>query len=260
MFYLFIFIFGTIIGSFLNVVVIRTHDGGRIIKSRSQCPHCQHVLGTIDLIPLISFISQSGQCRYCRQPIAWQYPLVELVTGFLFVLVTYNIIGWLDWENLFYNSAVFLIWLRNLIFVGFLIIIFIYDLKWYLILDKITWPAMVIALILNLIIGFSWLDLLLGAVVGFGFFALQYIVSNGRWIGGGDLRLGALAGLMLGLKAVIVALFFAYIIGALISVFLLIWGRKELKSQIPFGTFLALGIFLALLWSQEVINWYLSIL
>ena len=79
-------------------------------------------------------------------------------------------------------------------------------------------------------------------------------------MGGGDLRLGALAGLMLGLKAVIVALFFAYIIGALISVFLLIWGRKELKSQIPFGTFLALGIFLALLWSQEVINWYLSIL
>ncbi|MDO8668684.1 MAG: prepilin peptidase [Candidatus Buchananbacteria bacterium] len=258
MLYLLIFIFGAVIGSFLNVVIIRIHEGGNIVKSRSSCPHCHHVLEPIDLIPIFIFIIQAGKCRYCHKKISWQYPLVELTTGLLFVLATYNIIGPLSFDNLFYNSSVFLIWLRNLIFISFLVVIFVYDLRWYLILDRITFSAMAVALILNLIIGFSFFNLFTGAIIGFGFFALQFFISKGSWIGGGDLRLGALMGLMLGAKAVIVALFFSYIIGAVISILFVIGGKKKLKSQIPFGTFLAIGTIIALFWGQGIINWYLS--
>jgi len=260
MFYLFIFIFGTIIGSFLNVVILRLHNGGNLVKSRSQCPHCRHILMPIDLIPLISFIIQSGKCRYCQTKISWQYPLVELITGLLFVFVTYNIIGTLGFDNLFYSQVIFLVWLRNLIFVSFLVVIFVYDLRWYLILDKITFSAMAVAVILNLILGFTLINLFVGALIGFGFFALQFFISQGKWIGGGDLRMGALMGLMLGVKALVVALFFSYIIGSIISIFFVIWGKKKMKSQIPFGTFLAVGTIAALLWGETIAGWYLNLM
>ncbi|MEK7072325.1 MAG: prepilin peptidase [Patescibacteria group bacterium] len=260
MFYILIFILGTIIGSFLNVVIIRIHNGGNIAKSRSSCPHCHHVLRPIDLIPLLSFIAQGGKCRYCHKKISWQYPLVELSTGLLFVLITYNIIGTLGFDNLFYNSSIFLIWLRNLIFISFLIVIFVYDFRWYLILDTITFSAMAVALLFNLIVGFSIINLLIGAVIGFGFFALQFFISKGRWIGGGDLRMGALMGLMLGAKLVVVALFLSYVIGAIVSIFFVVGGKKGFKSQIPFGTFLTIGTVIALLWGNEIINWYMNLI
>lgn len=259
MFFVIVFILGLIIGSFLNVVIIRTHNGGNIAKSRSSCPHCQHLLMPIDLIPLVSFLLQLGKCRYCHKKISWQYPLVELATGLLFVLVTYNIIGTLSFNNLFYNSAVFLTWIRNLVFVCFLVIIFVYDLRWYLILDRITFLAMAVALLFNLFLGFTFLNLFSAVLIGFGFFALQFFVSNGKWIGGGDLRMGALMGLMLGVKSVIVALFFSYVIGAIVSIILVIWKKKEFKSQVPFGTFLAIGTTLALLWGDSIINWYFNL-
>lgn len=260
MFYLLIFIFGTIVGSFLNVVILRLHNGGSIVKSRSKCPHCQHLLGPKDLVPLASFISQRGKCRYCQKKISWQYPLVEAATGLLFVLATYNMIGSLSFVNLFYNSAVFSVWLRNLIFISFLLVIFVYDLRWYLILDVITWPAMAVALVFNLLIGFSPLNLLIGALVGFGFFALQFFISRGKWIGGGDLRLGALMGMMLGWKSLLVALLVSYMVGALVSICLLASGKKGLKSAIPFGTFLAIGTLVALLWGEEIVNWYFNLM
>jgi len=259
-FYIFIFILGLIIGSFLNVVVIRMHSSTDIVRSRSNCPHCHHILMPIDLIPLLSFIIQLGKCRYCQKKISWQYPVMEIVTGLLFVLVTYNIIGMLSFDNLFYNSDIWLLWLRNLVFVSFLIIIFVYDLKWYLILDRITIPAMLIAFLFNLTLGFSWISLLVGLVIGLGFFVVQFLISAGKWIGGGDLRMGALMGLMLGAKSVVVALFFSYIIGSMVSIFLLIWGTKKFKSQIPFGTFLAVGTLVAILWGDVVVNWYLSLM
>lgn len=260
MFYILIFIFGAIIGSFLNVVILRLQTPEKIIKSRSKCPKCHQQLGLKDLIPIVSFVWQRGRCRYCQQPISWQYPIVELATGFLFVLATYNLIGNLGWADLFYDFSVFLNWLRNLIFIGFLVIIFVYDLKYYLILDQITFPAMAVAIIFNLFLGFSWLNLLIGLIIGLTFFALQLAVSDGRWLGAGDLRLGALMGLMLGGSGTVVALFFSYIIGAVIAVFLIIWGKKELKSQIPLGTFLAIGTLIALWWGQSVVNWYISFL
>ena len=145
MFYILIFILGLIVGSFLNVVIIRLNNGKKIVNSRSACSSCQQQLKVRDLIPLVSFIMSRGKCRYCHKPISWQYPLVELAAAVLFVLVTYNIFGWISPAISFYNFNIILLWARNLIFVCFLIIIFVYDFRWYLILDLVTIPAMIVA-------------------------------------------------------------------------------------------------------------------
>lgn len=259
MFYIFIFVIGIIVGSFLNVVILRLKNGGKIINARSHCPHCHHQLSAKDMVPILSFFFQHGKCQYCHKKISWQYPLVELATGLLFVLATYNIFGGVSPGLILYHYVTAVHWIRDIIFICFLIVIFVYDFRWYLILDKVTIPAMIIAIILNLLLGLSWFNLLIGAIVGFGFFGVQFLISRGKWIGGGDLRLGALMGLMLGWANLIVALFFSYIIGAIFSVGLIVLGRKKLKSQIPFGTFLAIGTIIALFWGEAIIRWYLNL-
>ncbi len=262
--FILIFVLGSLIGSFLNVVILRLHNGGDIVNARSKCPSCQHLLMPLDLIPIVSFVIQRGKCRYCQSKISWQYPLVELFTALLFLLVyvvhATNLNGGDINQLLVLSYKTSLLIIRDLIFVSFLVVIFVYDLRWYLILDRVTFFGMAIAIILNLILGISWISLLLGVVIGFGFFAFQFVISKGTWIGGGDLRLGALMGLMLGARLVVVALFFSYIIGSVISIFLVIWGAKKFKSQVPFGTFLAIGTIIALLWGDVMVNWYLGLM
>ena len=148
-------------------------------------------------------------------------------------------------------------------FVSFLLVIFVYDLKYYLILDKVAIPAMIAALLFNILLYPDWRRLamyLLAAVIAGGFFFFQYAVSHGKWIGGGDIRLGFLMGLMLGWPWVITALVLAYIIGALFSLVLLALKKKKLSSHIPFGTFLSVGTFLALFWADKLYVWYANYL
>ena len=157
--------------------------------------------------------------------------------------------------------------MRNWIFAVFLTIIFLYDFKYYLILDKVSIPAIVIALALNVTINlistqhsvFNYLGqyLLAGAVCG-GFFLLQFLISKGKCIGGGDIRLGFLMGIMLGWPHVLAAIFLAYIGGSIIGLALIAARQASMKSQIPFGTFLTISTFVVLLWGSGIIEWYLS--
>lgn len=241
-----VFIFGLIIGSFLNVVIIRLHDGVSIAKGRSKCPQCGHVLGAWSLIPIFSFIFLRGKCRYCQAKISWQYPLVELATGVLFALAYY------------FDSASILALFRDMIIISALVVIFVYDLRWLIIPDIVVLPAIAIAFILNLFVGVSAVNMLIGLAIGFGFFGLQYVVSKGAWIGGGDLRLGALMGVLLGWQAVLVALFLSYIIGAIVAISLLIKKKVSAKSQLPFGVFLAPATIIAMFWGAKIATWYLS--
>lgn len=266
MFYFLVFVLGAIIGSFLNVVIWRLHSGDNFLLARSHCPHCREKLKFWDLIPLVSFLALRGNCRYCRKKISWQYPLVELATALLFVLAlmaeSWQQSGLISTSSGgFFNLHLFswLLIIRDWIFISFLIIIFVYDFRWSLILDRLTIPAIIIALALNLFLGLPWLSVIIGALVGLGFFALQYLISRGRWIGDGDLRLGALMGLMLGWEKLLVALFFAYILGAIIGIVLLLSGQKKMDSAIPFGTFLTSGTVIALLWGSQLIFWYLNL-
>ena len=239
-------LFGLAIGSFLNVVVFRTHADVPL-TGRSKCQLCEQPIGWFDLVPVFSYVTLRGRCRRCKGAISWQYPLVEAAAAMLFVLI-----AWAAWPD----AALAI---RDAIFVIFLIIIFVYDFKYSYILDRFTIPGMVIAFILNVALGLPSIpSMLLGALVAGGFFWLQFVVSKGRWIGGGDVRMGVLMGLMLGFGPTVLALFLSYAIGALVGIALILTKKKQFASGVPFGTFLAIGTFVALLWGGQMIDWYLG--
>ncbi|MFH0819995.1 MAG: prepilin peptidase [bacterium] len=244
---IFIFLFGLIIGSFLNCLIWRTYQGKSFIKGRSICPKCRHQLAWQDNIPILSFIMLSGKCRWCGKPISWQYPLVELATAILFVLAYF-----VELRVAGCGLRVLAI-ARDWFFIAVLIIIFVQDLRWQVILDRITLPAMAAALLFNLILGFSLGNLLISAIIGGSFFAIQYLVSRGRWIGGGDIRMGALMGLMLG-WSVLLAIMFGYWLGAIAGIYLILSGQKKFSSKIPLGTFLAIGTIAALFWGEAILE------
>lgn len=256
---IFFFILGCIVGSFLNVVVERINLHKSFLIGRSACPQCHHVLGFFDLIPLFSYIFLLGKCRYCRKEIAGQYFWVELLTGAVFGLI---FVGTLHATSVQYALSIHNIFLLffYLIIACFLIIIFLYDFKYYLILDKIIVPAVIVAIIGNLLLGSEWWDLGLGALIGGGIFFLQYIISRGKWIGGGDIRLGLLMGAILGWQLTFVALFIAYLIGAFIGIILIIGKQKKMKDAVPFGTFLSIATLIALLYGNIILNWYINLI
>ena len=257
MMFIIVFIFGLVLGSFLNVVIWRTHAKESILTGRSHCPKCRHVLGPAELVPVFSFILQRGKCRHCGKPISWQYPLVELATAVLFL------IAYLPYD-LRLTAYNFFLLARTWFVIATLIVIFVYDLKYYLILDKFIYPAaIVVAATLPFIYGggLSWwkiFDPLIAAVIGGGFFLLQYLISKGKWIGGGDIRMGALMGLILGIKELFVALFFAYTIGAIFGLVLIAVKKKTMKSELPLGPFLVAGALVAMFWGMEILKWYLG--
>ncbi len=249
-----IFIFGLMIGSFLNVVILRLKNNEKFIRGRSHCPKCKHQLKWYENIPLLSFIFLKAKCKYCKQKISLQYPLVELATGLLFLLAFLNVSpplfkGGLGGLNIFYYFII----------LSFLIIIFVYDLKYYLILDKISIPAIIFVLLFK-ILNFPEFIIyyLLSACVISGFFLLQFLISKGKWIGGGDIRLGFLMGLILGWPMGLVGLFLSYVLGLIISLPLLIFKKKKMKSEVPFGTFLVAGTIITMFYGKQILEWYLN--
>jgi prepilin signal peptidase PulO-like enzyme (type II secretory pathway) len=232
---------GLIFGSFLNSLIYRWHYN-LSLWNRSFCPMCRRTLLFADLIPILSFVLLGAKCRYCQKRISWQYPLVELLTGFLFVLVYLKI------------QAINFLLFRDLFFVLVLLFIFIFDWKYYLILDKIVWPALIVGLIMNLIIGLNWFDLVLGTGLGAGFFLWQYLISNAKWVGEGDIKLGALIGAMFGWKLTLLVIVIAYLIGGFIAAFLLISKKRKFGDFLPMGTFLSAAAIIVLLWGDKILN------
>lgn len=239
----FAFLFGLFLGSFLNVVIYRLWTHEQFLTGRSHCPHCHHALEARDLIPLVSFVALRGRCRYCRKPISWQYPLVELVTGCALAFAA-MVFGW--------SLAFFLVALVTLL----LIVIFVFDVQHRLILDVVSVPFAVFAFLTGLAVGRSWLVLLIGAAAGGGFFLLQILISRGRWVGGGDAKFGVGMGLLLGWEQVLLALFLAYIVGALFASVLLLLRKANAHSAIPFGAFLAPATYVAMLWGAPLLHFY----
>lgn len=244
----FTFVFGLMIGSFLNCLIWRLHKNESIM-GRSYCPKCKKQIAWYDNVPVFSFLFLGGKCRHCHKKISWQYPLVELVTGILFLMAF--------WQN---DQLIGAQVLRDWFIISVMMIVFIYDLRWYLILDVITLPASAIILVVNLMLGFSWLNLLISGIIGGSFFLLQFIVSRGKWIGGGDIRLGFLMGIILGWPNVLLAIFLAYFIGSIIGVGLKIWGGRKWDSKVPLGTFLSIATIITLFWGEQIMGWYLNLI
>jgi len=254
----FIFLLGLIIGSFINCLVWRLYKKEGVLN-RSYCPKCRHQIAWYDNIPVLSFIILCGKCRHCHKAISLQYPAVELIVGFLFVLAWYINIGVITASyELWVMSYVKLF--RDWFIISVMVVIFIYDLRWYLILDKVTIPAMIVVFIFNLALGFNLWNLLISGIIGGSFFLVQFLVSRGKWVGGGDIRLGALMGLILGWPSVILAIFLAYIIGSIAAIGLLITGKKKWGSMVPMGIFLSTATVIILFWGDFILNWYLGLL
>ncbi|MFH1404518.1 MAG: prepilin peptidase [Patescibacteria group bacterium] len=280
-----IFIIGLALGSFVNVVIFRTASG-KSLAGRSMCLKCKKQIKAYDNIPVISYFILRGKCRNCKTKISWQYPIVELSTGLLMLaffclypsfqegqqwvagdlILSFTKGGLEEVSGLIPPltkgglGGVYAIELiRNLVFVPILILLFVYDLRYKLILDRFTLPAIAIALVFNLILGLSIWSMVFGALAVGGFFLAQYLISSGKWIGGGDIRLGILMGVLLGIKLGLAALMISYLIGSIVSVYLILSKKASGSSQVPFGTFLVIGTLIAMLYGKEIVNWYLGL-
>jgi prepilin signal peptidase PulO-like enzyme (type II secretory pathway) len=222
-----------------------------------------------------------GKCRYCQRPISWQYPLVEITTGIIFILIFnfYFLIfnqlpsvseGEEEIYLFAFNFKTFIELIYLLVISSFLIIIFVYDLKHYIIPDKIIYPAIAIVLIFNFQFfppiagsrfgGTIFNSSILSGLGAAAFFFLLWLISRGQWMGFGDVKLSFFMGLFLSWPNILAALFSAFFIGAIIGIGLIIAGKKTLKSQVPFGPFLVIGTFIALFWGQNLINWYINLI
>ena len=257
---IFVFIFGLIIGSFLNCLIWRLYKKESLL-GRSYCPKCKKQIAWYDNIPVLSFIILQGKCRHCGKTISWQYPAVEFITGLLFAIAFYLSyeLRVANYGAVIYDSSFIIQFLRDWFIVAVMIVIFIYDLRWYLILDIVTLPACLAVLIFNLILGFSLWNLLISGIIGGSFFLIQFVVSKGKWIGGGDIRLGLLIGLILGWPGVLVAIIISYFIGSIIGLGLIAASKKKWGSEVPLGVFLAVGTIITLFWQTQILNWYLNI-
>ncbi|MFA5127445.1 MAG: prepilin peptidase [Patescibacteria group bacterium] len=243
------FVIGACIGSFINCLIWRRNNNMRITKGRSQCVHCGRTLTWYENIPVLSFFCLRGQCRTCHKPIPKYYVIVEFFTGILYVLVF--------WLAVSHYQNDWIVLTRDLFFLSVLMIIFVEDCIYQTIQSEIVWLGIIGGFIFNYFLGVSALNMVFGAAIGCGFFLIQYIISKGRWIGGGDVRMGGMMGVWLCAPSALLAIFFAYVLGAFVGIFLLLGRKRGWNSAIPFGPFLAFSTFLALFFGQPMIDWYL---
>ena len=259
--YFFIFIFGASIGSFLNVLIDRLPQE-KSINSRSICDHCHRQLVWYDLIPIVSFFILRGKCRYCRKKISWFYPLVEILTGFSFVFVFITNIQY-PISNIVYDIRYLIFDIRNflLIFIGWgvmscLIVIFFSDLKYHLISDQIQLALFVFSLILLPFEGqalyLSFANHLIAALLVSSPIFFIHFLTNGKAMGFGDVKLAFNIGFLLGIKGGFLALYFAFVLGGIVGIFLILLGIKKLNSQIAFGPFLVIGILIVFFLKETI--------
>ncbi|MBC7765458.1 MAG: prepilin peptidase [Hyphomonadaceae bacterium] len=245
------FVIGIIIGSFLNVCIYRIPKKQSVITTPSHCPACDKRIAWYDLVPLLSYLILAGKCRNCKTNISLRYPLIELANALLYVLIATVLIGFKP-EPILWRLAAFCF------LTSVLLVITVIDFETYEIPDKILLVAFFVGIVYNIVrwdVNFSINSLI-------GFFAISVpllliaMLTKGS-MGGGDIKLMAVAGLFIGWKLMLAAFFIAIVLGGLISVGLLWTSIKKRKDPIPFGPFLALGIYLSILFGDDLIRWYL---
>jgi leader peptidase (prepilin peptidase)/N-methyltransferase len=249
MFYLFTFVIGAVVGSFLNVCIHRLPAGQSVVHPPSHCPSCGARIRSRDNIPLLSFALLRGSCRSCGAAISLRYPIVEALTGGLFVLLFYR-------NGLSPTLAVYAAFVAALIVVSFI------DLDHQIIPDVISLPGIVLGLVVSALgQGPPLLDSMVGVLVGGGVLyavAVGYRAFTGReGMGGGDIKLLAMIGAFLGWRGVLVTLIVGSFTGAVVGTSLIVARRTESRIPIPFGPFLALGAMCALAFGDQLIEWYL---
>jgi len=245
-----IFILGLIVGSFSNVCIYRIPRNESIIFPASHCPKCRSNISPKDNIPLLSYILLKGRCRNCKSKISIQYPIVEFLTGLIYLII-YLIYG------LSVQSLIYIILSSALIIIAFI------DLNKQVIPEVISLPGMVIGLILSFFVPYiSFINSALGVVIGGGIILIIGVAGSAIFkkeaMGGGDVKLAAMIGAFLGWRYIIISLFLGFFLGALAGIILILSKIKSRDDVVPFGPFIVLGSFITLLWGEKIISWYIG--
>jgi leader peptidase (prepilin peptidase) / N-methyltransferase len=251
--YLIIFAFGSVVGSFLNVCIYRIPKNFSIVTPSSRCPGCHTPIRFYDNIPVASYIFLGGKCRACGGKISARYPLVELLNALLYVAVFWRFgAGW--------HTPVYFVFCSALIVITFI------DLDYQIIPDRITIPGIPIGILAGSFLlpdpfmRYSLLGLkasIIGFLAGGGLYYSIAVLSRGG-MGGGDIKMMAMVGGVMGWKSVLLTTFIGSLTGSVLGLFLMVIKGKGRKTKVPFGPFLALGALVTLFWGQEIFDWYLN--
>lgn len=236
------FIYGLLIGSFLNVCIYRIPEKQSVVVVRSHCMSCGKQIKWYDLVPLVSFLILRGKCRYCKAKLSWQYPAVEALNGILYGIIV--LVNGFNITSILYCLATSAL----------------------LALSMIDWRTYEIPPSFNIFIGIlgiirlildlpHWYNYVIGFVSVSGFLLLIFLVTKGRGIGFGDVKLMAAAGLLLGWKLIILSLGLGCVLGSIIHITLMY--VKDKDRVLAFGPYLSLGIFISMLYGEQIIEWYL---
>ncbi len=250
-FYIFAFLLGAVVGSFLNVCICRLPEEKSVVSPPSACPLCGAQIRWYDNIPIVSFLLLRARCRSCSAPISWRYPLVEALNGTLTLL-------------LFLKFGISLSFLALFIFCSALVVITFIDLDHQIIPDEISLPGIVLGFLFSFFLPWNgWLNSIIGILLGGGSLLLVawgYEKLTGKeGMGGGDVKLLAMMGAFLGWRSVLFIVFAASLVGSVIGITLMMIQKKDSKLAIPFGPFLAFGAVLYIFYGRQIIGWYLSI-
>ena len=245
-----IFILGLIVGSFSNVCVYRIPKNESIIFPASRCPKCSSPIKPVDNIPLLSYILLKGRCRNCGNKISTQYPIVEFLTGLIYLIIC--LIYGLSIQSLIY-----------IILSSALIIIAFIDLNEQIVPDVISLPGIAIGFIISFFVPYiSFINSALGVLVGGGIILIIALGGSAIFkkeaMGGGDVKLAAMIGAFLGWRYIIISLFLGFFLGALTGIILIMAKIKSREDVVPFGPFIVLGSFITLLWGEQIISWYIG--
>ena len=241
-----IFLYGLVFGSFFNVVGLRVPKGESIVRPPSHCTVCDRRLTALDLVPVLSYVFLKGKCRGCGTKIHWVYPVIEIVTGFLFAF---------SYVKLGFSLELIV----ALLFISLLVIITVSDIAYMLIPDKILLFFLVPIVVARIFSPLTpWWDSILGAVIGFGLLFLIAVLSKGG-MGGGDIKLFFVIGLVLGVTLSLLTLFLASVIGAIIGIIVLKKAKKGRKTPIPFGPSIATAAIIAYFYGEALVDWYVNL-
>lgn len=250
-FSVFAFIFGTVVGSFLNVCICRMPKDESIVSPPSHCPTCDYQIRWYDNIPLLSYLLLRGKCRGCGSRISLQYPLVELLNGLLTLA-------------LFLRFGPSLSFLALFLFCSSLVVITFIDIEHQIIPDEISLSGIMIGFALSFFLPWqTWLNSLLGILLGGG--SLLLVAYGYQWLtgkegmGGGDIKLLAMMGAFLGWKAIPFIIFASSLVGSVVGVTMMLLQKKDSKLAIPFGPYLAFGAILYIFYGRQLIQWYFGL-
>ncbi len=245
--FIYLFLLGLILGSFYNVVGLRIPKGQSIVKPPSHCPSCNERLRFIDLFPVFSYLLFRGKCRHCKSRISPIYPIFELATGILFA-ISPLFVGW--------SLELFV----ALLLISLLMIIFVSDIHYMIIPDRVLLFFLPLFIVLRILVPLDpWWSPIAGALVGFFLLYAIAVISKGG-MGGGDIKLFGVLGIVLGLQGTLLTLFFAAFLGSILGLVGMALKKVKRGKPIPFGPFIVVGALISYFWGQEVIGWYLHLL